>query len=181
MNETDYELSWIEKIMGGKLTTVEKSFCQVLFLLLLVWPVAAIILFKTAFSGAEVLWVSNTIRLTMALFVLPYPIYLLPLLIFSRKIALHYKNPYLFYIIATVPFYIIICSNLLYISPLANARPKGADPLTYKDYGLMGGISSGYIMHLNLLKGLTLQHSRSWKRTLIMQQIKTTSIIEDMS
>ena len=135
MNETDYELSWIEKIMGGKLTTVEKSFCQVLFLLLLVWPVAAIILFKTALSGAEVLWVSNTIRLTMALFVLPYPIYLLPLLIFSRKIALHYKNPYLFYIIATVPFYIIICSNLLYISPLANARPKGADPFTYKDYG----------------------------------------------
>lgn len=136
MEETDYELSWLEQVLGGKLTTDEKLFCQVLLFLLLVWPVALIYLCRTIFyGGIEVFWVSTIIKLTTALFILPYPLYILPLLIFAQKLSLYCKNRSLFYIIANVPLFIILIGSLLYISPLANARPKGADLFTYKDYG----------------------------------------------
>jgi hypothetical protein len=134
MKETTEKTSWINRILGGKLSSKEKGFSWFLISLLLFWPLL-VFLSIFAFDQPTLPLFGEIARYGFAFIVFGYPLYLLPLIIIASRISKKLVKPYLFYLISGLPLIALLLFVLIAISPLAENRPEGSDFFSYREIG----------------------------------------------
>ena len=149
MEDTE-RTSWLNRLMGEELSKRERRFFNLIKISILGWPVAlgSLMELPKAPSVGQTEFASALGIITFYITIF-YPIYIIPLTIFARRLAKEREHNYLYYLISAAPAMIIIPSCFFLKSSLAEKKPEGYDFLTYEKIGFdMNGVYSRDAQHI---------------------------------
>ena len=130
---------FIERVLGGHPTALQKIAFVLMALGLLLWPLGlfmSIFIFDSSIHSN----IDGISRWGIALTIWLYPIYLLPMARLFFRISNRLKCSILFCLCPLVPIAVLVFFTALATSEYAEMKPFGYDPATYKklneDYAL---------------------------------------------
>ena len=119
------------RILGEQPTGLQKTFFWLMILSLTLWPLfllVAAFLFDAPIRSN----VDEICRIGMALTILFYPLYLLPLIGLWFRLSKRLRTTWLFYLCPLIPIIIFFSFVELASSEYAAKKPKGYDPATFE-------------------------------------------------
>ena len=119
------------RILGEQPTSIQKAFFWLMILSLTLWPLflhVAAFLFDAPIRSN----VDEICRIGMALTILLYPLYLLPLIGLWFRLSKRLRATWLFYLCPLIPVIVFFLFGELASSEYAARKPEGYDSATFK-------------------------------------------------
>ena len=119
------------RILGEQPTSIQKAFFWLMILSLTLWPLfllVAAFLFDAPIRSN----VDEICRIGMALTILLYPLYLLPLIGLWFRLSKRLRATWLFYLCPLIPVIVFFLFGELASSEFAAEKPEGYDPATFE-------------------------------------------------
>lgn len=131
IREDSYKKGFVARILGEQPTSIQKVYFWLMMLSLLVWPLfllVAAFLFDAPIRSN----VDEICRIGMALTILLYPVYLLPLIGLWFRLSKLIKATWLYYLCPLIPIAVFFMFAEIDSSEFAARKPEGYDPSTFE-------------------------------------------------